>query len=73
MLGQQMEMYDVARMEGAKPRAPTFFTLGKAFTHLRRATPWLDTMPYAPGIISQFTRISLSVPHQVSSPVFPPA
>ena len=48
MLAQQIEMYDVARMEGAKPRAPTFFTLGKAFTQLRRATPRLETMPYAP-------------------------
>ncbi len=39
MLAQQMETYDVGRMEGAKPRAPTFFTLSKAFTQLRRATP----------------------------------
>ncbi len=48
MLAQQMEMYDLARMEGAKPRVPAFFTLGKALTRLRSATPWLETMPYAP-------------------------
>ena len=48
MLDQQAQLYDMARMCGAKPPAPTFFTLGKAFTQLRRATPWLQAMPYAP-------------------------
>jgi len=36
MLEQQAELYDIARMCGAKPPSPTFFTLGKAFTQLRR-------------------------------------
>ena len=48
MLDQQAQLYDMARMCGAKPPAPTFFTLGKAFTQLRRVTPWLQAMPYAP-------------------------
>ena len=48
MLDQQAQLYDIARMGGAQPPAPTFFTLGKAFTQLRRATPWLQAMPYAP-------------------------
>ena len=48
MLDQQAKLHDIARMCGAQPPAPTFFTLGKAFTQLRRATPWLRAMPYAP-------------------------
>ena len=48
MLDQQAQLHDMARMCGAPPPAPTFFTLGKAFTQLRRATPWLQAMPYAP-------------------------
>ena len=48
MLDQQAQLYDVARMCGAQPPAPTFFTLGKAFTQLRRVTPWLQAMPYVP-------------------------
>ncbi|MXX23095.1 MAG: transposase [Rhodospirillales bacterium] len=48
MLDQQAQVYDIARMGGAQPPAPTFFTLGKAFTQLRRVTPWLQAMPYAP-------------------------
>ena len=48
MLDQQAQLYDIARMCGAKPPSPTFFTLGKAFTQLRRVTPWLQAMPYAP-------------------------
>ena len=47
-LDLQAQLYDVARMCGAKPPAPTFFTLGKAFTQLRRVTPWLQAMPFAP-------------------------
>jgi len=31
----------------AKPPALTFITLDKALTQLRRATPWLQAMPYA--------------------------
>lgn len=48
MPARRTEMHDVARMEGAKPRGPTFCTPGKAFTQLRRAPPWLETMPHAP-------------------------
>ena len=48
MLDQQVQHYDHAHRCGAKPQAPTFFTLGKAFTQLRRVTPWLQAMPYAP-------------------------
>ena len=48
MLDQQAQLYDIARMCGATPPSPTFFTLGKAFTQLRRVTPWLQAMPYAP-------------------------
>ena len=48
MLDQQAQLYDSARMGGAKSPAPTFFTLGKAFTQPRRVTPWLQAMPYAP-------------------------
>ena len=47
MLDQQAQLADMARMCGAPP-PPTFFTLGKAFTQLRRATPWLQAMPFAP-------------------------
>ncbi len=48
MLDQQAQLHDMARMRGAKPLAPTFFTLVKASTQLRRVTPWLQAMPYAP-------------------------
>ena len=37
MLDQQEQLYAIARMQGAKPPALTFFTLGKAFTQLRRS------------------------------------
>ena len=48
MLDQQAQLHAIARLCGAKSPAPTFFTLGKAFTQLRRVTPWLQAMPYAP-------------------------
>ena len=48
MLDQQEQLYAVARMCGCKPPSPTFFTLGKAFTQLRRVMPWLQEMPYSP-------------------------
>ncbi len=48
MLDQQAQLVDVARMCGARPPAPRFFTLSKAFTQLRRVTPWLQAMPSAP-------------------------
>ena len=48
MLDRQHRLVDDARLNGATPPAPTFFTLGRAFTRLRRDTPWLQAMPYAP-------------------------
>ena len=48
MLDQQDQLYTIARMCGSKPPPPSFFTLGKAFTQLRRVTPWLQDMPRAP-------------------------
>ena len=48
MLDQQEQLYAIARMCGSKPPSPTFFTLGKAFTQLRKVTPWLQEMPFAP-------------------------
>ena len=48
MLDQQEQLCAIARMCGSKPPSPSFFTLGKAFTQLRRVTPWLQEMPYAP-------------------------
>ena len=48
MLDQQEQLYTIAQMCAAKPPSPSFFILGKAFTQLRRVTPWLREMPYAP-------------------------
>ena len=48
MLDQQEQLYVIARMCGSKPPSPSFFTLSKAFTQLRRVTPWLQELPYAP-------------------------
>lgn len=48
MLDQQDQLYDMARMQGAKPPTPTYFALSSAFTQLRRVTPWLQDMPCAP-------------------------
>ncbi len=49
MLDQQEQLVAAARLAGAD-RLPgvSFFTLGKAFTRLRRVTPWLQEMPFAP-------------------------
>ena len=49
MLDQQQALWDIARMHGAKPPSPTFFTLGKAFTQLRRSNDaaWLQELPFA--------------------------
>ena len=35
------DLYRIARMNNAKPPDVSFFSLGKAFTELRNATPWL--------------------------------
>ncbi len=48
MLDQQDQLYTIARMCGSKPPFPSFFTLGKPFTRLRRTTPWLQETPYVP-------------------------
>ena len=48
MLDQQDQLHAAALLCGAKAPAPTFFTLGKAFTQLRAVTPWLQDMPFAP-------------------------
>ena len=48
MLDQQEQLHAIARMCGAAPPPVTYFTLGKAFTQLRRMTPWLQEMRYAP-------------------------
>lgn len=47
-LDQQNQLYDMARMQGATPPSVSFFTLAKAFTQLRRATPWLQELPFRP-------------------------
>ena len=46
ILDQQEQLHASARMFGAKTPSPSFFTLGKAFTDLRRVTPWLQEFPY---------------------------
>ena len=48
LLDQQDQLHGMARMCGGRTPSPTWFTLGKAFTELRRATPWLGEMPFAP-------------------------
>ena len=47
LLDQQQQLHTMARMCAGRTPSPTFFTLGKAFTDLRRVTPWLQDMPYA--------------------------
>ena len=47
LLDQQEQLHTMARMCGGRTASPTFFTMGKAFTDLRRVTPWLQDMPYA--------------------------
>ncbi len=49
ILDQQEQLVAAARLAGAD-RLPgvSFFTLGKAFTQLRRVTPWLQEMPFKP-------------------------
>ena len=46
LLDDQEQIHTIARMCGAKTPAPTFFTLGKGFTQLRRSTPWLGALPF---------------------------
>ena len=47
LLDQQEQLHIMARMCAGRTPSPTFFTLSKAFTDLRRVTPWLQDMPYA--------------------------
>ena len=47
LLDQQEQLHTMARMCGGRTPSPTFFTMAKAFTDLRRVTPWLQDMPYA--------------------------
>ena len=48
VLADQQGLYRSARAAGAEPPSVSFFTLGKAYTQLRRATPWLQDLPFAP-------------------------
>ena len=48
ILADQQDLYHIARMFGGKPPSVSFMTLGKAFTDLRRCTPWLRDIPYSP-------------------------
>ena len=41
-LADHDDLYRISRMVGAPPPSVSFFTLGKGFTDLRRATPWLQ-------------------------------
>ncbi len=47
VLADQEDLHRIARMVGAKSPSVSFFTLGKAFTQLRRSTPWLQELPFA--------------------------
>ena len=49
VLADQEDLHRIARMVGAKPPSVSFFSLGKAFTQLRRVTPWLQELPF--GIV----------------------
>ena len=47
MLDLQEETYLACRAAGCtKTPSPTFFTLGKEFTHLRKRTPWLQELSF---------------------------
>ena len=48
LLDDQQALYDCARMCGGQPPSPSCFTLCKAFTQLRRTTPWLAGLPFTP-------------------------
>ena len=47
VLADQEDLHRIARMVGARSPSVSFFTLGKAFTQLRRVTPWLRDLPFA--------------------------
>ncbi len=48
VLADQQGLYLSARAAGAEPPSVSFFTLGQAYTQLRRVTPWLLDLPFAP-------------------------
>ena len=48
VLADQQGLYLSARAAGAEPPSVSFFTLGQAYTQLRRVTPWLQELPFAP-------------------------
>ena len=48
VLADQQGLYLSARAAGAEPLSVSFFTLGQAYTQLRRVTPWLQELPFAP-------------------------
>ncbi len=45
-LADTEDLYRISRMVGAPAPSLTFFSLGKAFTDMRRATPWLAELPF---------------------------
>ena len=49
MLDRQQTLHRMAQLLGGPVPSPTFFTLGKAFTALRRSSraPWLAELPFA--------------------------
>ena len=47
-LGRQGELYLAAKVNDTPAPSTGFFTLGVAFTQLRKATPWLQELPFAP-------------------------
>ena len=48
VLADTEDLYRISKMVGAKPPSVSFFTLGTVFTQLRRATPWLQELPFHP-------------------------
>ena len=46
MLDLQNETYELSQMYRCKCPNPTFFTLGKVFTQIRKHTPWLQDLSF---------------------------
>ena len=59
LLDQQEQLHTMARMCGGRTPSPTFFTMAKAFTDLRRVTPWLQDMA--------FTAVRYTLKHQADA------
>ena len=47
MLAQHKDAFEVAKAADEKPPSVSFFSLGKEFTRLRTATPWLSEYSFA--------------------------